>query len=70
MAQAYESVSDAYPAAVLAISLVDEYLDDCTEYARFRVLIEQHAENIGWISNYEFEDETDDDIVDPEEERP
>ena len=70
MAQAYESVSDAYPAAVLAISLVDEYLDDCTEYARFRVLIEQHAENIGWISNYEFEDETDDDIVDPEEECP
>lgn len=58
-AQGYENCSDAYPAAVHASAFVDEYFREHADAVGTRDIVEHHAEAIGWLSNYEADDEDD-----------
>jgi hypothetical protein len=62
--QGYESCSISYPAATSASALVDEYLQDYPEREGERRRIEAHAEEIGWISDYDEDEELDVEDVD------
>jgi hypothetical protein len=58
----YAGCSSMYPAAISTSTLVDEYLEDYPEREEYRDLIEEHAEEIGWISDYDDEGEDDEDL--------
>ena len=58
--QNYESVTEMYPAAVPAVALIDDYLQEYPERRGVRGIIIHHAEEIGWISDYrDVEDDED-----------
>jgi hypothetical protein len=59
----YDGCTELYPAAVLASALVDEYLQEYPEHGKHKEAIEQHAEEIGWVSDYGAEE---DDEIDPD----
>ncbi len=58
--QGYEACSEMYPAAVWASALVGEYLRDYPEHETDKSAVEKHAEDIGWISTYVDEEDTND----------
>ena len=63
--EGYQAVSDMYPAAVEVITLVDDYIREFPERAADRRELEQHSEDIGFVSDYvddEIDIEEDDDI--------
>lgn len=64
--QGYEECADMYPAAVEAVSLVDEYLREYPDHEEDRSVLEHHAEGIGWVSDYQGEEEDTDDVDDPD----
>jgi hypothetical protein len=53
----YEPANDAMPWAVPAVALVDEFLDDCSEYEKHRKTVRRHAEAVGTVSDCDPEDE-------------
>jgi hypothetical protein len=61
--EGYEACSSNYPAAVHATALVNEYVQEYPDHSEDKAIIESHAEAIGWISNYDpnEEDEYDSD---------
>ena len=59
----YDSCVEAYPAAIHAITLVDEYLREYPDYVESKPMLERYAERIGWISDYQNDDYADDDAV-------
>lgn len=48
----YHKVSEMYPGAVLAESLIDDYFRDYPERAAERVIAEHHATALNWVSDY------------------
>lgn len=62
----YFAVSDFYPGAIEASALLDEFLDENPLHNINISIIKAHAEDIGWISDYEDVD-YDDDVDDRDE---
>lgn len=51
--QKYISCEESYPVAILAASLVADFLqEEGDEDDKYRKIIEIHANAIGWISDY------------------
>ncbi len=63
----YEPVDELYTGALPAIDLVSDFLDDYPELSQHQDTLEDHAEAIGYISDYNTEDISDDDVEDEEE---
>lgn len=66
---AYQSASEMYPGAVEAETLVYDYINEFPERTSEETAVENHAKEIGWISDYasEVEDPEDQEEIDPEE---
>lgn len=50
--QRYCSVDETYPLAIPAVTLVDEFFNDYPELNKYRSRVTQHANAIGFISDY------------------
>lgn len=57
----YSTAAECYPAAVHATALIDDFLRDYPSLEKMKILLEKHAEDIGWVSDYEELDGSDDD---------
>lgn len=65
--QGYEAASEMYPAAVQALSLVDDYLREYPEHALMQIIVEHHAKLIGWVSDYQDDEPDEEGPEEPEE---
>ncbi len=56
----YSVNSSNYPASIHAITLVQSFIDDHPEHENKTIDLEEHADDIGWISDLLYEDEGED----------
>lgn len=64
----YEAVSEMYPGAVRATALVYDYLQEFPERNAKLAVIEVHAKEIGWVSDYQQEEDDEEPLdIDPDE---
>lgn len=58
----YDSVADHYPAAIEALTLLDDFLQEFPDMIEFRSILKKHCQEIGFISDYGELDEEEEDI--------